>query len=170
MCRSLVYYLEGGGPLGGLCVAAARLRRRHRRKIYFGCAGGRHLFGKAVQPGQGLLQPGTAIWSSGVGAGWSGGEAAIRSGIVGTGWSGGEAAIRSGGVGSNWSRGVGSDWSHGVGGSQRSGHGVCNYVLLARDVPDVAGVFRYVGQVAALPRRPGVCSSGQGESDGLVVS
>jgi hypothetical protein len=116
---------------------------------------------KAVQPGQGLLQPGTAIRSGGVGAGWSGGEAAIRSGVVGAGWSGGEAVIRSGGVGSNW--------SGGVGGGRRSGHHVGNHVLLARDVPDVAGVFRYVGKGAALPLHPGVSSPGQGERDGLVV-
>ncbi len=123
MCQPLVYYLEGGGPLGGLCVSAAQLPCRHRRKINFGCTGGRHLGGKAVQPGQGLLQPGTAIRSGGVGAGWSGGEAAIWSGVVGAGWSGGEAAI--------WSGGVGLNWSGGVGGGRRSGHGVGNHVLLA---------------------------------------
>jgi hypothetical protein len=100
--------------------------RRHCREINLGCAGGQHLGGKAVQPVQGLLQPGTAIRSGGVGAGWSGGEAAIRSG------------------------GVGSSWSGGAGGGRRSGHGVGDHVLLAGDVPDVAGIFCYVGQMAAL--------------------
>ncbi len=84
-----------------------------------------------------------------MGAGWSGGKAAIRSGGVGVGWSDGEAAIRSGSVGSNW--------SGGVGGGKGPGHGVGHHVLLARDVPDVAGVFCYVGYVAALPRHPGIC-------------
>jgi hypothetical protein len=56
-------------------------------------AQGQHRGGKAVQPSQGLLEPGAAIRS------------------------GGEAAIRSNGVGSNWSGGVGGGWrpGHGVG-------------------------------------------------------
>jgi hypothetical protein len=121
--------------------------------------------------------PGTAIRSGGVGAGWSGGEAAIRSGGVGAGWSGGEAAIRSGGVGPPWSGGeaairsggVGPNWSGGAGGSRRPGHGVGDHVVLAGDVHDVTCVLPYVGQVAALPRRPGVRGPCQGECDGLVV-
>ena len=57
----------------------------------------------------------------------------------------------------------------GAGGGLRSGHGVSDHVLLAGNVPDVAGVFCCVGQVAALPQRPGVRGPSQSECDGLVV-
>ncbi len=50
---------------------------------------------------------------------------------MGAGWSGGEAAILSGSVGSNWFGGVGD--------GKVPGHGVSYHVLLARDVLDVAG-------------------------------
>ncbi len=72
--------------------------RHHRRKPTVGCDSGRRLGVETVQPSQGLLQPGTAIRSGSVGAGWSGYAATIRSGGVGVGWSGGEAAIQSGSV------------------------------------------------------------------------
>ncbi len=97
--QELVRYEAAGGSDAGVRHAMQGgkylppVAGGHQWPSFSSCASGWRFGGETVQPGQGLLQPGTAIRSGGVVAGWSGCVAAIWSGSVGAGWSGGVVCL-----------------------------------------------------------------------------